>query len=215
MVDATPLINAGAVSSIIAAIAAIVSAGVSGYFGLKNAKAQVEITSINYDKDLLLQREKIKSENDDKTISLLLEVLKQGHEAMSRVSSKYSQTQSHIYWTDNISRADFRKIYQEDRENLDRLLSELDIILANYESRDDIHRLIKKIRGQMNMFWGEQEELLRNDEVDGEWRENHRQHRISAIIDASGKISEYADEVQQKIVAIAAYIQNCRHKQHQ
>ena len=133
----------------------------------------------------------------------------------SKMAKEYSHTRSHFDWTDMIDRTAFRSKYMEDCNEVNKSIAITDVYLAEYkEHRFDISDNLARIYGNMNCFWGDQEELLRNEEVDAEHREAHKSTHIMGIIQASRKISECATKVQRKIVEIVAILKEDQDVQH-
>lgn len=196
------------VSALIGGVIALLSAMISGFFNLRTSKAQIEVAKINAEKEVFLQQEKTRNEANQKQTSDTVERLLEVHMTASKMAGEYSQTRSHFDWTDMVDRAEFRKKYREDCSEVNRSIAMVDINLVSYkEYRIEIRDSLSAIYGTMNIFWGNQEELLRNHEIENaEHKEMHKGARITAIIDASNKISKQASNIQRKIVEVVALI---------
>ncbi len=196
------------VSALIGGVIALLSAIISGFFNIRTSKAQVEVARINAEKEVFLQQEKARNEIDQKRTLDIAERLLEVHMTASKMAGEYSQTRSHFDWTDMIDRTEFRNKYREDCSNVNKSIAMTDVYLAEYkEYRIEIRDSLSTIYGAMNIFWGNQEELLRNHEIENaENREIHKGACITAIIEASNKISKHAVSVQRKIVEVVALI---------
>ena len=204
------------VSALLGGTIALLSAIVSGFFSLKTSKSQIEVAKINAEKEAFLQQEKTNNEVSNKNVLDTLEKLLEIHTTVSRIAKDYSQTRSHIDWTDGANRADFRSKYREDCDEINKSMAMIDVYLAEYkEYRQEINESLSEIYGNMNYFWGNQEELLRNHEImDEETRGIHKGARITAVTEASKKISKQASNIQRKIVeAVIAVKKNQKMQQ--
>jgi hypothetical protein len=184
---------------------AAVVAAISGVFSVKASKAQIEVAEINREKETTLQKKRLKVESEDRERSEIREKICEVHAIISRMTDQYSQTRSYIDWTDDIERATFRSSYQEDRAAMHKAISIIDIYLTAYKAyQADIRKGMYTIYSKMNVFWGNQEELLRNHNIeDKKSREIHRNRTLSEIIRVSRELSEHADSVQQTLVQVA------------
>lgn len=195
------------VSALLGGVIAALSTTISGFFSLKTSKAQIEVAKINAEKEVFLQQEKTKGEANQKKMSDTVEKLLEIHMTASKMAKEYSHTRSHFDWTDMVDRTAFRNKYMEDCNEVNKSIAMADVYLVEYgEHRSIISDNLSKIYGNMNCFWGDQEELLRNDEVDEDHRDEHRRNHKLGIIQASNKIAEYAFNIQRKIVEVVALV---------
>lgn len=199
------------ISTLLGGVIGVLGTIISGFFNLRTSKAQIEVANINAEKEIFLQQEKARNEVNQKIMLDTVEKLLEIHMTASKMAKEYSQTRSHIDWTDMIDRAAFRRKYRGDCNEVNKSIAVTDVYLAEHkECRLEIRDSLSVIYGNMNIFWGNQEELLRNDEVDAKYKEIHKGARITAIIDASNKILKYATNIQSKIVEVIALVKEDR-----
>lgn len=156
-------------------------------------------------------------EASSKRTSENLDRIREVHELMSMLAANYSQTRSYMDWTDKISRSEFRRIYNEDCNKVHKLLFIAEVHFSNYKDHSrNIKEEINAIYGHMNVFWENQEELLRNDEIENEQhRERSRSSRLEKVVEASLKIGTCSMKAQRELAQLAVVVQRTQETQHE
>jgi hypothetical protein len=118
---------------------------------------QLNIARLNAEKDITLQRERLLEDRSRNELTVEREKLDALHRTLSRIALENSQTMSYIQSDSNMGVEDFRARYLENCERLHESMAIADIY---YPKMSDS---LRRIYGQTNIFWGNQENLLRTD----------------------------------------------------
>lgn len=156
--------------------------------------SQLNIARLNANKDIRLQEDRLFDErlkNELLTERGKLDVL---HRTLSRIELENSQTMSYMQSEAKLGIEDFRQRYLE---NCDRLHESMAIVDIYYPRMSES---LQKIYGQMNIFWGSQENLLRTD-----IRTNKEGWNLllSQVLDASKEIGKCTRQLKDEIAGHA------------
>ncbi|MFZ6845840.1 hypothetical protein [Undibacterium sp. RuTC16W] len=164
------------VGTVTGALAAYITAKVT-------TNTQLNIARGNADKDITLQRDRLKHDHFTNELSVERAKLDALHRILSRIELENSQTMSYIQSVSNLGVEDFRSRYLENCERLHEAMAIADIHYPEMSEK------VCEIYGQSNIFWGNQENLLRTDIKANEfgW-----QTLLSKVLEASQAISTRA-----------------------
>ncbi|GHT93251.1 hypothetical protein FACS1894116_04870 [Betaproteobacteria bacterium] len=132
--------------------------GVAAYITAKiTTGTQLNIARLNAEKDITLQRDRLMDDRFKNELSTERGKLDILHRILSRIELENSQTMSYIQSDSNLGVEGFRTRYLENCERLHEAMAIADIY---YPKMSD---WLRQIYGQSNIFWGNQENLLRTD----------------------------------------------------
>ncbi|ARS53513.1 hypothetical protein [Kushneria konosiri] len=169
--------------AVIGAVAAYITTKIT-------VRNQVRIAEINAQKDVVLQSDRLLHERVMAEVALERKELRKMHVILSRVSLETSLTMSYIQSDNNMRLHEFRERYMESCHRLHEAKAISDIY---YPEMSDS---VCKIYGQTNVFWGDQESVLRTDIKDNRdvW-----ECSLSKVIQTGNEISSYSRALQEKI----------------
>lgn len=155
---------------------------------------QLNIARLNAEKDITLQRDRLLDDRFKNELSIERGKLDVLHRILSRIELENSQTMSYIQSDSNLGVEGFRTRYLENCERLHEALAIADIYYPKMSDR------LRQIYGQSNIFWGNQENLLRTDIKTN--REGW-QSLLSKVLEASDAISTRARQLKGEIASRA------------
>lgn len=169
----------------------VIIGGITAYITAKvTTGTQMRIASINAEKDITLQRNMLHEERTKNGLLIEREKLDLLHRTLSRIELENSQTMSYIQSDSNLGIEGFRLRYLDNCERLHEAMSIADIYYPKMSSK------LRQIYAQSNIFWGNQENLLRTD------ISNNRQgwqSLLSKVLEASDTISKLTDQLKTEI----------------
>jgi len=171
----------------VGAVAAYVTAKIT-------TSTQLNIARLNAEKDITLQRDRLLDDRFKNELSIERGKLDVLHRILSRIELENSQTMSYIQSDSNLGVEGFRTRYLENCERLHEALAIADIYYPKMSDR------LRQICGQSNIFWGNQENLLRTDIKTN--REGW-QSLLSRVLEASDAISTRARQLKDEIASRA------------
>ncbi|MDE1716250.1 hypothetical protein PWG14_27675 [Chromobacterium amazonense] len=118
---------------------------------------QLDIARLNAEKDVKLQKDRLHDDRLKNELVVEREKLDILHRTLSRIQLENSQTMSYFQSQSNMNVESFRARYLDNCERFHESMAIVDIYYP--KMRDDLYH----IYGQMNIFWGNQENLLRTD----------------------------------------------------
>jgi hypothetical protein len=136
--------------AVVTALAAFVTAKIT-------TGIQLDIARLNAEKDVKLQKDRLCDDRLRNELVLEREKLDVLHRTLSRIQLENSQTMSYFQSQSNMDVESFRVRYLDNCERFHESMAIVDIYYPNM--REDLYH----IYGQMNIFWGNQENLLRTD----------------------------------------------------
>jgi hypothetical protein len=166
-------------------------------------KHQLLIAELNARKDLKLQDDKLLDERLKTEIALERQELRKLHIILSNISLENSLTMSHIQSTNKITISEFRDRYLENCNRLHEALAISDIYYP------EMSESTRKIYGQSNIFWGNQERLLR---ADLQKDQLERQSSLDEVLKTGNEISDHSRNLQNKISTRAKALNEALHK---
>ncbi len=134
----------------IGALAAYVTARIT-------TRTQLDIARLNADKDITLQRERLLDERFRNELAVERGKLDSLHRILSRIALENSQTMSYFQTVSSLGVEKFRTRYLENCERLHEAMAIADIYYPKMSDN------LRKVYGQTNVFWGNQESLIRTD----------------------------------------------------
>lgn len=154
-------------------------------------KNQLNIAHINAEKDIILQKGRLKDEREKNEISLKRTKLDILHRTLSKISLENSLTMSYMQSDEKWNVSDFRKRYLENCDRLHAAMAISDIYYPQMSTS------LKRIYDQTNIFWGYQENLLRTDIKTNKiaWQEN-----LSNVLKAGSEIEEKSLKIKEDII---------------
>lgn len=170
-------------------LGAIVTAFVTFVVALFTSGIQLKIARDNSEKDIKLQSNRLADERLKNEVALEREKLEKLHKILSVISFENSQTMSYIQ-SSEIELSNFRKRYIE---NCDRLHDALAITDIYYP---EMTNPIREIFGQVNCFWGYQENVI---QIDIKTNEQDWHSNLSKVLDAGTEINKRVKSLQYKI----------------
>lgn len=171
----------------VGAVAAYVTAKIT-------TRTQLDIARLSAEKDITLQRERLFDDRMRNELSVERGKLDSLHRILSRIALENSQTMSYFQSDSNMGVDGFRGRYLENCERLHEAMAITDIY---YPKMSDS---LRQIYGQTNIFWGNQENLLRTDS-----KANHEgwQSLLSKVLEASGEIASRTRVIKDEIASRA------------
>jgi hypothetical protein len=170
-------------AAIVGAIAAYITAKVTGSNQLKIAKIAAE-------KDIQLQSERLLHDRVVNEIKLEREKLEKLHLILSKIAFENSLTMSYFLSSNDTDVDIFRNRYME---NCHLLQEAMDIADFYYP---EMSTSVNTIYGEMNMFWGHQEAII---QIDTENHKHGRQTNLEQVIAAGNKIAKMVSELRNSI----------------
>jgi hypothetical protein len=164
-----------------------------------NSRAQVNSARINAEKDKTLQLNEIRSRRVEKEAETKLSELEKMYSTLLAIALENSKTMSYMQSSKNLDIEIFRERYLSNCSELHEIQAKIAIRFPRMIEETN------KIYGQANVFWGNQENLLRTDiknNPDG------YQSLCDKIHDVSYEISDLTNSLKSKIVEEAEFIQN-------
>lgn len=167
----------------VGAIAAYVTARVT-------TSTQLDIARLNAEKDITLQRDRLLDERFKNELSVERGKLDVLHRILSRIELENSQTMSYFQSDSKLGVEGFRTRYLENCERLHEAMSITDIYYPKMSDR------LRQIYAQSNVFWGNQENLLRTD-----IKTNHQgwQSLLSKVLEACEAIGTRTRQLKDEI----------------
>lgn len=175
------------VGATVGAVAAYVTAKVT-------SGTQLHIARLNAEKDITLQRDRLRDDRFKNELSIERGKLDTLHRILSRIELENSQTMSYIQSDSNLGVDGFRTRYLENCERLHEAMAIADIYYQKMSDR------LRQIYGQSNVFWGNQENLLRTD-----IKTNNQgwQALLSKVLEASEAIGTRTRQLKDEIAGRA------------
>lgn len=175
------------VGAVIGALAAYMTARVT-------ARTQIDIARLNARKDIALQKDRLFDERLRNEILAERGKLDLLHRILSRIALENSQTMSFFQSSSKLTVDEFRIRYINSCDRLHEAMAVADIFYPRMSAG------LRKIYGQMNIFWGYQENLLRLD-VNANYQQ--WQSVLSEVLKASNAIDNQVHEIKQEIAGRA------------
>lgn len=151
---------------------------------------QMNIARLNADKDITLQRDRLNEDRLKNEIFIERGKLEVLHRILSRIALENSQTMSYMQSDANLPIEDFRTRYLENCERLHEAMGIADIYYPK------MGRKLREIFAQSNIFWGNQENLLRTDITSNRDSWNSL---LGVVLEASKAIGSRTDQLQDEI----------------
>ncbi|MCW5258516.1 hypothetical protein D5038_19860 [Verminephrobacter aporrectodeae subsp. tuberculatae] len=179
------------------AFTALVGSVIGAFFTLFAAvlvtKGQERVARINADKDLRIHADKMTNSRLTEDVTARRGKLSELHQILSRVEFENSQTMSYMSAEENLEIPVFRQRY---RELCSMMASALSIVDIYYP---EMSQSMLLVYGKANIFWGQQEHLLRTPSQDRKaWQERH-----AAVVETAHKIRDLTSAMQENVQAEA------------
>jgi hypothetical protein len=170
-------------AAIVGAIAAYITAKVTGSNQLKIAKIAAE-------KDIQLQSERLLHDRVVNEIKLEREKLEKLHLILSKIAFENSLTMSYFLSSNDTDVDIFRNRYMENCQRFQEAMAIADLYYPEMSTS------VNTIYGEMNMFWGHQEAII---QIDTENHKHGRQTNLEQVIAAGNKIAKMVSELRNSI----------------
>ncbi|WAR44942.1 hypothetical protein [Methylomonas rapida] len=163
-----------------------------------NSRAQVNTAKITAEKDKQLQLNEIYFRSVEKEVETKLSELEKMYETLLCIELENSKTMSYMQSSNSLDIEEFRSRYISNCKKLHEIQAKIAIRFPRMIEETN------KIYSQANVFWGNQENLLRTDIKNNPER---YQSLCDKIHEVSYVISDLTSSLKSKIVEEAEFIQ--------
>ncbi len=163
-----------------------------------NYRSQVKCALINAEKDKQIQLVEIYSRRVEKEAKTKFLELEKMYQTLLSIALENSKTMSYMQSSKNLDIEEFRSRYLLNCRDLHEIQAKIDIRFPRLiDETNSIYR-------QANVFWGNQESLLRTDVKNNPGGYQNLCDKIHVV---SHEISDLVDSLKSKIVEEAEFIQ--------